>query len=262
MSLAQFPVFAGELRGGSDQVQPMNSLVSEIPVLILAGGLGTRLRAAFNNGPKCMAPVGGRPFLEYLLSHIRRFGFSRVVLCVGYGQGQILESIGSGRLKGFEIRYSAETEPLGTGGALKRAESLIDKRDFLVFNGDSFLAIDLQQLVEEHLWSGAWATVALTKVHNSARFGSVVLAANGLIREFREKDPAVCGPNMINGGVYVLNRQVLDLIPESGAVSLEREIFPRLLTRGIQGFICDGYFIDIGIPEDFERAQVELPAHF
>jgi mannose-1-phosphate guanylyltransferase len=240
--------------------------VLEVPALILAGGLGTRLRPAFDAGPKSMAPVGGRPFVEYLLSQIRRAGCHNVVLCVGHGKGHIEEWVASGARWDLNVRYSVEGEPLGTAGAIKQAASLIDKPDFLVFNGDSFLAIDLKRLVEEHLQSGAWATVALTRVHDPTRFGTVVVGANGQIKEFREKSVQVASESrnshLVNGGVYVLNKRVLGMIPDSRAVSLEREIFPQLLIKGIRGLLRDGYFIDIGVPEDFERAQAELPEHF
>jgi NDP-sugar pyrophosphorylase family protein len=240
------------------------NVFSEIPSLILAGGLGTRLRPAFDAGPKSLAPVGGRPFLEYLLSQIRRAGFHDVVLCVGYGNGHIKECIGNGARWDLKVRYSVEGEPRGTAGAIKQAASLIDKQEFLVFNGDSFLAIDLKRLVEDHLEAGVWATVALTRVRDAARFGTVLLESSGQIREFREKSAHVANGNshLVNGGIYVLSKRVLDMIPDSSAVSLEREIFPKLLTRGIKGFLTDGYFIDIGVPEDFERAQAELPEHY
>jgi D-glycero-alpha-D-manno-heptose 1-phosphate guanylyltransferase len=240
--------------------------IPQIPSLILAGGLGSRLRPAFDAGPKSIAPIGGRSFLEYLLLQIGRAGFHRVLLCVGYGASQIEEFVGDGGRWGVSVRYSVETEPLGTAGAVKRAASLIDTPHFLVFNGDSFLSIDLRRLVEEHRNSRALATVALAKVHDSTRFGTVVLAADGQIKQFCEKAGRVESESLdwcvVNGGIYVFSKAVVDLIPEPGAVSLEREIFPKLLGKGIRGFLSDGYFIDIGLPEDFERAQAELPKYF
>ena len=240
--------------------------ICEIPSVILAGGLGTRLRPVFDAGPKSIAPIGGRSFLEYLLLQIRRAGFHKVVLCVGYGAQQIEEYVGDGAKWGLAVRYSAEVEPLGTAGAVRQAAPLIDSDHFLAFNGDSFLAVDLQQLVGEHLQSGAFATVALAKVPNSARFGNVVLGQDGLIKQFAEKrvQAETVSPNMqiVNGGIYVFRSAVLDLIPQPGAVSLEREVFPALIEKGIRGFLTDGYFIDIGLPEDFERAQAELPKFF
>jgi len=240
--------------------------MSEVPSLILAGGLGTRLRPAFDGGPKSIAPIAGRSFLDYLLLQIRRAGFHKVLLCVGYGATQIEDFVGDGRKWGLNVRYSAELEPLGTAGAVKRAASFIDTQHFLVFNGDSFLAIDLRQMLEEHCRSGALATLALAKVQDGTRFGNVVIGANGFIEQFAEKrghqEGDLSSLRVVNGGVYVFSRHVLDLIPEHAPVSLEHDIFPKLLSEGIRGFLTDGYFIDIGLPEDYQRAQAELPKHF
>ena len=240
--------------------------ICEIPSLILAGGLGTRLRPVFDAGPKSIAPIGGRSFLEYLLLQIRRAGFHKVVLCVGYGAQQIEEQVGDGTKWDLTVQYSPELEPLGTAGAVKHAASLIDGDHFLAFNGDSFLAVDLRQLVAEHVESGFLATVALARVPDSARFGNVVLGRDGLIKQFAEKR-AQGGTlssklQIVNGGVYVFSTAVLELIPQPGVVSLEHEVFPTLIERGIKGFLTDGYFIDIGLPEDFKRAQTELPKYF
>jgi NDP-sugar pyrophosphorylase family protein len=240
--------------------------VSNVPTMILAGGLGTRLRPAFNSGPKSMAPVDGRPFLEYLLLQVGRAGFRDVLLCVGYGREKVEEWAGDGKKWGLEIRYSAEPVPLGTGGAIKFAAKLIDSEAFLVLNGDSFLSVDLGDLVRQHLRSGAWATIALAKVRDRARYGTVILKPDGDIEAFLEKSTAAvtdsCGWYLVNGGVYVFNKLVLDLVPEMTAVSLEHEVFPRLLLRGVKGFVTEGYFIDIGLPDDFKRAQTELPECF
>ncbi|HXZ40401.1 MAG TPA: nucleotidyltransferase family protein [Terriglobales bacterium] len=237
-----------------------------LPAMILAGGLGTRLRAVFDAGPKSMAPVGGRPFLEYLLLQISRAGFRQVLLCVGYGRTQVERWAGDGKKWGLHIHYSAESTPLGTAGAIKLAAKLIDDEAFLVLNGDSFLAVDLRELVQEHLRCEAWATVALAKVPDSTRYGTVVLNPEGRIAAFLEKNAArgndPCCSYLVNGGIYVFNKGVLNDVPERRAVSLEEEVFPQLVSKGVKGFVSDGYFIDIGLPDDFQRAQTELPAHF
>jgi len=240
--------------------------LSEIPVLILAGGLGTRLRSVFDSGPKSMAPIGGRPFLEYLFLQIRRGDFHNVLLCVGYGRRQIEEWAGDGTKWGFRLRYSVEPEPRGTAGAVKLAAKLIDNDVFLVLNGDSFLAVDLQELVQEHIRCEPLATIALAKVRDSKRYGTVDLGSQGRIRSFLEKNTSTVGNSsgwhLVNGGVYVFQKHALNIVPDRGAISLEREVFPRLLENGMRGFVTDGYFIDIGLPDDFKRAQVELPARF
>jgi NDP-sugar pyrophosphorylase family protein len=213
-----------------------------------------------------MAPIGGRPFLEYLLLQVSRAGLHKLLLCVGYGQNQIEEWAGNGTKWGLHIRYSLETEPRGTAGAVKLAAKFIDHDAFVVLNGDSFLAIDLPKMIATHLESGAWATIALASVSDSARYGTVRLTAQGQIEAFLEKSTVGVGESsrghLVNGGVYVFKRSVLNMVPELGAVSLEREIFPKLLAKGVKGFVSDGYFIDIGLPDDFKRAQTELPARF
>jgi len=240
--------------------------VSDIPVLILAGGLGTRLRSVFDSGPKSMAPVDGRPFLEYLLLQVSRAGFQKLLLCVGYGRQQIEEWAGNGTKWGLRINYSIEPEPRGTAGAVRLAAKLIDSEAFLVLNGDSFLAVDLAELLQTHLQSDAWATIALAKVQDSSRYGTVVLTSTGQIEAFLEKKACTlsqsAGECLVNGGIYAFNKSVLDLVPDLRAVSLEREIFPQLLAKGVKGFVSDGYFIDIGLPQDLQRAQRELPTCF
>jgi D-glycero-alpha-D-manno-heptose 1-phosphate guanylyltransferase len=240
--------------------------LAEIPVLILAGGLGIRLRAAFDSGPKSMAPIGNRPFLEYLLLQVSRAGFQKLLLCVSYGRSQIEEWAGNGSKWGLKVRYSVEAEPRGTAGAVKLAAKLIDNEAFVVLNGDSFFAVDLPRMVETHFESGAWATIALAKVQDSRRYGSVALTPQGQIEAFHEKSTTgitdSCDGYLVNGGVYVFNKSVLNIVPELRTVSLEREIFPQLLAKGVKGFISDGYFIDIGLPDDFKRAQTELQERF
>jgi len=237
----------------------------DIPVLILAGGLGTRLRPIFDSGPKSMAPVGGRPFLEYLFLKIGESGFRKVLMCVGYGRSQIEAWVGDGTKWGLRVGYSVEPEPLGTAGAIKFAAEMIDGETLLVLNGDSFLAVDLWKLVQAHLESKVRATIALARVRDSTRYGTVEMTSQGRIKAFLKKRPVVVGSDewhLVNGGVYVFDRSVLDMVPEARAVSLEREIFPQLVEKGVKGFISDGYFIDIGLPDDFKRAQTELQERF
>jgi D-glycero-alpha-D-manno-heptose 1-phosphate guanylyltransferase len=248
-----------------NQLPTAGSEISEIPVLILAGGLGTRLRSVFDSGPKSMAPIGDRPFLEYLFMQLTQAGFQKLTLCVGYGRSQIEKWAGDGRQWGLRINYSAEPEPRGTAGAVKLAAMPIGHDVFVVMNGDSFLAIDLRQLVHEHLHSDAWATIALATVRDATRYGTVELTPQGRIRAFLEKPSSsgdARGEHLISGGIYVFRKAVLDFVPELKAVSLEREIFPQLLAKGVKGFVSDGYFIDIGLPDDFSRAQSELPDWF
>jgi NDP-sugar pyrophosphorylase family protein len=222
--------------------------------VLLVGGMGTRLRPAVSSMPKALASVGGRPFLELLVFQLRNQGIRRLVMCTGYLAGQIEEHFGDGRSFGVEISYSKETEALGTAGALKLAEQrLAGGGSFLVMNGDSFLEADLHELVRFHAYHGAAATVAVRRVENTRRYGSVLVNSEGRIAKFEEKR-RLDEPGLVNGGVYVFQPSVLDRIP-SGPSSLERDVFPSLLADGMYAFEQHGLFIDIGTPEDYTRAQ-------
>jgi D-glycero-alpha-D-manno-heptose 1-phosphate guanylyltransferase len=233
---------------------------------VLAGGLGKRLRSVYSRGPKCMAPVGGRLFLEYLLLLLRSAGIREVIMCVGYKRSQLESWLGNGSRWGVNLTFSVERTLLGTGGALKLAEDLITSDCFFVLNGDSFLDVDLQGMYRHHMAHRALATVAIVSQPRSARYGTVEIAANGKITSFHEKSSEAQLANtpaqLINGGIYLFQRQFLDLIPRSQVVSLEQEIFPRIVPAGLCGFVTNSYFIDIGVPQDFERAQTELPKRF
>ena len=220
-------------------------------VLILSGGLGTRLRSVINNQPKPMALISGRPFLEYLILQLRKQGLTDIVLCIGYLGEQVKRYFGDGGRWGIHISYSHEKEPLGTGGAVKLAETLVREENFLVMNGDSFLDVDLKQLVNYHLKNKALATMALVEVEDPARYGTVEIDENGEIESFVEKGRS-SSSKLINGGVYVFNREIFDYIPE-GKVSLEKEVFPKLIGKGFYGMPIKGSFIDIGIPEDYRK---------
>lgn len=237
--------------------------------IILVGGLGTRLRTVLRDEPKCMAPIGGRPFLEYQLVWLRSWGIRDVTLCLGYKGRRIIDHFGNGSEWSLSLGYAIEKNPLGTAGALKNAESFIRQSSFLVLNGDSLLAVDLDALVRFHQKRGALATLALARVPTSHRYGTVQLDSRGHILTFLEKRAAVDRqtggskkPQFVNGGVYVLTKKVLKKVSSGRKVSLEQEIFPQLVGRGFYGFPTTGYFVDIGLPEDYKRAQKELPRRF
>ncbi len=197
-----------------------------------------------------MAEVADRPFLEYLLLQLNRQGIVDVVLCVGHQAEGIWEYFEDGVQWGMRLRYSVEHELLGTAGALKLAEPLIDAASFLVMNGDSFFAIDLRELVHHHEAKRSLATIALAHMEDLARFGTVELDEAGRIVRFVEKAPGRRS-GLINSGIYVLEHDVLDLIPEGQAVSLEREIFPTLIGNAFYGVPLRAYFVDIGVPSDY-----------
>ena len=218
---------------------------------VLAGGLGTRLRSVIGDTPKPMAPVVGRPFLEYILLQLRSWGVDEAVLCVSYRGELVRAYFGNGQGLGLRLRYSHEPERRGTAGALKAAEHLIAGETFLVMNGDSFFDIELDALVAHHQKLRAIATVALAKVEDAQRFGRVETDEAGIIQRFVEKQPGR-RPGIINGGIYILTRRVLELIPDARAVSLEQDVFPRLIGERFGGIAFDDYFLDIGVPSTYQ----------
>ncbi len=217
--------------------------------LILAGGLGTRLRSVVSELPKVLAPVGGHPFLDYLLLQLRRDGIREVVLCVGYKAELVRAHVGNGDRWELSARYSQEDQPLGTGGALRLALDKLGDGPVVVMNGDSFFDVPLRELRERHAQTGAVGTLALASGAGD-RYGAVELDGAGRILAFREKGPR--GDGLFNGGVYVLDRSVISAIVPGVATSLERDVFPALGGR-LHGEAFDRFFVDIGVPEDFER---------
>ncbi len=222
--------------------------------LILAGGLGTRLRAVVSDRPKPMAEVAGRPFITFLFDQLLRFGVERAVICVGH-LGEYVPAILGSRYNDLELVYSFEQTPLGTGGALRNAAKLVTEPRILALNGDSFCNVDLQALEEVHARTGAAMTLAVLERSDRRRAGAISLDESGRVVAF-ESRPTTSGPGLINAGVYVLNSQVIDLIPSERKVSLEEEVFPLLVERReLYAFHTDGRFIDIGVPASYQQAQ-------
>jgi len=227
----------------------------DIKAVMLVGGLGTRLRSVVPSAPKVLASIGEKPFLELLVRQLRSQGIRRLVMCTGYLADQVESKFGDGRIWDVSIEYSKEEMPLGTAGAVKLAgRYLADVPEFLVLNGDSFLEFDLRSLMAFHRrHDGAVATLAVLRVENASRYGTVDADANGRVIGFAEKSGREA-PGLVNGGIYVFNHSVLQHIPE-GQVSLERDVFPRLLDQGVYAQEQHGKFIDIGTPADYARAQ-------
>lgn len=233
-------------------------VLRQCPVLILAGGLGTRLRSVLEDEPKVMAPINSVPFLGYLLKSLAVAGFHEVVLCVRYRSEEIEQWLGDGSQFGLSISYSREKDPLGTGGALRLAsQRFAAHRRFFAMNGDSLLQLDFQAMLRCHVKTRAVATIALAKVPDISRYGAVEFDHSRRVKVFQEKQ-AQHTPGYINGGIYLFEPSVMDLVPDGRAVSLEREVLPALISQELRAFRTSGYFIDIGIPEDFFRAQNEL----
>ena len=220
--------------------------------LILCGGLGTRLREAVPDRPKSMAPIRGKPFLELLIRSLKEKGVTDFILATGHMSEQIEAYFDNGKCWDVSVRYSREAQPLGTGGAVKLAESKLADR-FLVMNGDTFVDFDPAALEKKLEETGAPLVLALREEAHPERYGAVDIDAAGKVRAFVEK--GVKQGRFINVGVYLVRKEALALIAADRAVSLEKEWMPKLMERGIYGVEMKGLFIDIGIPEDFNRAQ-------
>lgn len=227
----------------------------DVKAVVLAGGLGTRLRSVVPSKPKVLASIGERSFLELLVRQLRSQGIQRLVMCTGYMADQIESEFGDGSQWGISIEYSREEKPLGTAGAVKLAQShLSDCPEFFVLNGDSFLEIDFRNFLAFHRKNaGAIASMGVLRVENASRYGTVQVDSNSRVSGFAEKTGSEL-PGLVNGGVYVFNQAVLQRMPE-GPASLEKDVFPRLLDEGVYAQEQHGMFIDIGTPADYERAQ-------
>jgi len=231
--------------------------------LVLAGGLGTRLRAVLDDRPKSLAPAAGKPFLYYVLDYLRQQGLRRVTLCVGYLADQVRDYARDGQDWGLKVTYSLEQTALGTGGALRQASAGLSE-PYFALNGDTLFRVDLCALWEQHVRVGGMATVALLRLADGSARGCVSLAEDGHILAFDEKpaqvetqDFASLQPALVNGGVYVLEPRALAEVQPGQAVSIERDVFPRLASRRqLAGQEQSAYFADIGTPESlagFER---------
>jgi D-glycero-alpha-D-manno-heptose 1-phosphate guanylyltransferase len=224
--------------------------------IVLAGGRGTRLQVAVPDLPKPLAPIADRPFLAYLLDLLAQQGIGRTILSVGYMGDAIVETIGA-RHGDMEIGYCAESKPLGTGGAVRRALDQVNGSSAFVVNGDTFFSIDFRQMWARHREETATLTMALKHMPDTTRYGRVESDA-GHVTRFREK--GVSGPGLINGGIYLMETSIFDhcRLPES--FSFEQDfLLPNLAALKPVAFASDAYFIDIGIPEDYLRAGMELP---
>lgn len=224
-------------------------------VLILAGGLGTRLRSVVPDLPKVLAPVAGRPFLHYLLGWMARFGARRIVVGLGYRAEAVCRFLAENDFPSLEIATIVEPEPLGTAGAIRFARHALKTDPVLVLNGDSFVDADLCALLARHRATDALGTLLCTEVEDSARYGRVEFDPAGRIAGFREKGAGPSERAMINAGVYVLSARLLDDIAAGGACSLEHDIFERLPAGSFAALTGRHRFVDIGTPESLASAD-------
>jgi D-glycero-alpha-D-manno-heptose 1-phosphate guanylyltransferase len=230
-----------------------------VEAIILAGGFGTRLQEVVRDVPKSMALINGRPFLEYLLDYLMTQGISKVVLSVGY-KHEIISGHFGDHYKALDIQYSVEAEPLGTGGGIRLAMWKTDSLRSFAMNGDSLFRLDFRALMDFHMKKKADATLALRRLDDASRYGRVSVNRTRRIDGFEEKGQAK-GAGYINGGVYVIEKYFLMEPDFRGRFSLEKDCFENYYTGSkFFGFPSEGYFRDIGIPEDYLKAQHEFAA--
>jgi mannose-1-phosphate guanylyltransferase len=227
--------------------------------LILAGGEGTRLRPLTSTVPKPVVPLANRPFISFMIDWLRHHGVDDVVLSCGFLAEGVRRVLGDGESLGVRIRYVEEPTPLGTGGALRFAGDLLDDR-FFMLNGDVLTDIDLSGQLAQHEQTAARATIALIEVEDPSAYGLVTLNADLSLREFLEKPSAdQNGAHLVNAGAYVIEHSVLDEMAEPGTnISIERDVFPTLVGRGLFGFVGEGYWLDIGTPDRYLQGTFDI----
>jgi D-glycero-alpha-D-manno-heptose 1-phosphate guanylyltransferase len=225
--------------------------------IILAGGFGTRLQSVVSDLPKSMAPVNGKPFLEYVFDYLELYSVKKVILAVGYKHEAIEEHFKK-RFKYINVSYSVEEEPLGTGGAIKKAFSQVEGKQAIVMNGDTMYRVNLGKLYDFQLIHKSKMTIALREVKDTSRYGTVILNERAQITDFVEKGQAT-GPGLINGGLYAINKEFLESLELPEKFSMEKDCFEAIHKKQVLfGMKCNQFFLDIGIPEDYNKAQDEF----
>ncbi|MCQ2960476.1 MAG: nucleotidyltransferase family protein [Bacteroidales bacterium] len=229
----------------------------EKEAIVLAGGFGTRLQSVVNDVPKPMAPIKGKPFLTYLLDYLKDFGFTHIVLSTGYLHEKIESYFGTA-YNGMKISYAYEESPLGTGGGILNALQKCQTENVVVLNGDTLFQVDYYALEQLFSQKDTLLAIILRAVEDTSRYGRVSIAEDGRIIGFVEKQNA-SGKGSINGGIYMLNKQLFADFSVGQKFSFEKDIMEKLYSSSsFYAYVSDGYFIDIGVPEDYKRAQIEL----
>jgi NDP-sugar pyrophosphorylase family protein len=230
-----------------------NINLQDIDVAVLCGGLGTRLQGVIDDRPKSMAEINGRPFLDILVDYIARYGFTRFILCTGF-KGDLIKRHYETKRSGLVFLISEEKMPLGTAGAIKNAESFIGSNIFLVLNGDSLCEIDLKDFLNFHIGKSALSSIALTSLKSPKDYGAVELDGDHKVIRFSEK-VLVKSNGLVNAGIYFFDRKIFKEIPSGEKRSLEHDIFPGILDKGIYGYVTEKKLLDIGTPERLEIAK-------
>jgi len=223
-----------------------------VEAIVLAGGLGTRLQSVVSDVPKPMAPIGDKPFLEYIFAYLKRNNITRIILSVGYKWETIKDYFGDSYDE-IELVYSVETEPLGTGGAIKKAISYVKEKEVYIINGDTFFDVNLADL---KLSDNSKIKLSLKKMYDFNRYGCVEYDQTGLVTNFSEKSHREEGS--INGGIYLAVTDIFDAFNMEEKFSFEKFMEDNFKQLHIGTEVFNNYFIDIGIPDDYARAQVEL----
>lgn len=223
--------------------------------IVLAGGLGTRLQSVVSDVPKPMAPIEDKPFLEYILKYLKKNSISKVILSVGY-KWEIIQEYFGNNFDGIELVYSVEDEPLGTGGAIKKAMSKVSNDKVYIINGDTFFNVNLNKL---ELVNNSKLVLSLKNMQDFDRYGCVESDENNFVTKFTEKSYRKIGN--INGGIYLASKDIFDDFDLETVFSFEEFMEYNLKKLNISSMVFDNYFIDIGIPQDYEKAQKEIKKH-
>jgi|PlaIllAssembly_1097288.scaffolds.fasta_scaffold127518_2 D-glycero-alpha-D-manno-heptose 1-phosphate guanylyltransferase len=230
----------------------------DMEAVILAGGMGTRLRSVIKDIPKPMAPVNGKPFLFFVLQWVHRYPVEKIILSLGFRAGTVRDYFGDS-FSGIPVEYVIEDQPLGTGGAVKYATRFTEGDHFLVINGDTFFPIDLKKFYDFHIENSNLVSIALKRMKDFDRYGTVECHEDTIVR-FREK--GFCSEGLINGGIYLINKNYFESKELPEVFSIEKDLMEKEAGSGIlKAQIFDDIFIDIGIPEDYQRAS-ELLSHY
>lgn len=228
---------------------------NDVEVVILCGGKGTRLLPTVSDRPKALAAFGNTTFLEILIDSLKKNGFKKFIFCVGYMKHQIKDHFKN--RDDVSIIFSEEEKPLGTGGALKNARSLIRSKTFVVLNGDSICEIDYHEFYRFHKKTKAILSMALVQTQETKDFGSVMVNESHEITSFKEKVTAQ-NPSLINAGVYFMQKEIFSYMPDISNFSLENDFFPDIVGKRCVGFIINSELIDIGTPERYQKAVILL----
>ena len=236
----------------------MKNFKNNIDVLILVGGLGTRLKSVSNNVPKPLIKINNRPFLSILLEYVTSFNFNRIILCTGY-KSSVFQKYAEQNKINYKIIISKESKPLGTAGAIKNAEKLIESKSFLVINGDSFCKLDYEKFCMFFKKNDPIAQIAVSRSTNAKNYASIKLDSNNNIIEYKEKQN-ICEntEKFISTGIYQFSSEIMNFIDGDKFVSLEFDIIPKLirsLPKRIYSYKTKGEFIDIGTPKNYEKSQ-------